>query len=136
MVEAAGVLAADADRVENDAKHNYEIARAAAAARLRQTPIGGKEPSQARIDSMLPLEEDVQQARIALDDASYEAQVCTVLFRSMETQSRLLTKASDMVISGLISPDAALDARRRDMRQARMASRPQPQEAPIGRPVA
>ena len=72
---------------------------------------------------------------IALDDASYEAQVCTVLFRSMETQSRLLTKASDMVISGLISPDAALDARRRDMRQARMASRPQPQEAPIGRPV-
>jgi hypothetical protein len=140
IIEEAGQLAASADKTENDAKHNLDIAKAAAGERIRSIPVAGREPSEARVTSLLPLEPDVQEARNILDQARYEAQVCESLYKALETQSRLLAKATDMVLSGYITPTAAYEDRRAEVRQARIANniaRPYQQKEPphVGRPT-
>lgn len=132
----AGKLAADADAEETARRHTYDIIKAAASQRIRMTPIAGKEPSEARIAALLPLEKDVQEARAALDNAKYEAQVCDGLYRSYDQQSRLLGKASDRASSRYGAPEAAYDRSRAELREARIANAErQSSGGPIGRPT-
>jgi hypothetical protein len=143
IVEEAGYLAAEANRNENDAKHMLEVVTAEAADRLRAVPVNGKPPSQAYIESVLPADPEVRRARDYHDQTRFEAAVCVSLFRAFETQSRLLTKASDMVLSGWFAPGAALDPARREIRQATLRTQKpaapagaDTREARIGRPVS
>jgi hypothetical protein len=136
ILQEAGELAAKADYIENASRHTLDIIRAEASARLRTILIHGKEPSEARIAAMLPLETDVQDAREALDKARYEAAACSSLYKSLEAQSRLLGKASDMVMSSYYAPTAAYaDKRRVEMRDTKVIERKQPSEKQVGRPV-
>jgi hypothetical protein len=121
-LQEAGELVAAADQVKNETRDVLAVAVAAAADRQRQVLIGGKEPSQARIDSLIPLDRDVMIAKKALSDATYEADLCQVLFRSLEVQSRLLGKAADMVVAGYLSPTVLQDQARAGLRAARIAA--------------
>jgi DNA polymerase III delta prime subunit len=134
ILQQAGELAAEADAQESAAKHTLDIIKAEASERLRAIPVGGKDPSEARIASLLPMEQDVQDAREAFDRSHYEAQVCETLYKSLADQSRLLTKASDMIMGGYISPSAAYEDRRNEIRRARVAADREGQER-IGRPT-
>jgi hypothetical protein len=129
MFQQAGELAADADANENAAKHALDVIRAEAGERIRSVAIHGKDPSEARIASLLPLDGDVQEARTALDNTRYESQVCTALYKSLEVQSRLLSKASDMVLSSYMSPSVVLDQRRAEIRKARIEAEAERLEA-------
>jgi hypothetical protein len=140
IIQDAVELAAEAAANENSADHILDVLMSEASSRIRAVPVAGKEPSEARIKSLLPLEQDVMDARTALEKARYEAQLCTGLFRSFESQARLLGKASDMVIAGYITPSAAINKQRDEIRQARVAqdnlAKSQGMEGPkIGRPV-
>lgn len=121
-IEEAGELSAKADHAENICRHTYEIIKCEAALRLRQHLVAGKEPSEARIEKLLPLEPEVQEARNALDLAKHTAQVCGVLFKTFEIQSRLLGKAADMRVSSYLSPSAHYGGpvRREELRNARV----------------
>jgi len=121
--QEAGELAVQAEQAKAIAKHNVELAIASAAAELREIPVDGPRgrgtPSEARIDSMVVLDETVRQAQEALITATAEAGVCTVLYRTLGEQSRLLAKAADMVTSGYLNPVALHDQRRAEYRRAR-----------------
>jgi hypothetical protein len=141
ILQDAGELAAEADRNEGAAKHTLDIVKAGAGERIRQSPVNGRPPSEERIKALLSLQEDVQAAQSALNQAHYESQVCTALFKSLDTQaSRLLPKVSDMVTVGFISPTAAYEGRRREIREARvahdLARRRHSEVTPIGRPIS
>jgi len=138
ILQDAGELSADADANEAAMRHTYDVIKAEASHRIRTVMVAGKEPSEARIDKLLPLEQDVQDARVALDTAHRMAQVCNSLYRSMESQARMLPKASDMVMGGYITPSAAYDQRRKDIRQAHIAAATESRREegrPIGRPT-
>jgi hypothetical protein len=122
ILEEAGRLAAEANAIENAAKHTLDIIKAEAGVRIRSIPISGKDPSEARIVAQLPLELDVQEARSALDVAHYEAEVCQSLCKAFEAQARLLGKASDMALKGFVSPDHQYEKRRAEVREARVAA--------------
>jgi hypothetical protein len=139
ILQDAVELAAEADFDEMVARHTYDVIKAEASDRIRSVLVAGKEPSEARIDKLIPLEQDVQNARVVLNKAQRDAQVCTGLYRSLDMQSRLLGKASDMINSGFISPSAAYDERRRELRKARLeaeARNPLEMERPLGRPTS
>lgn len=118
ILEEAGELVAQADKVENVAKHVWEIVKAEAGERLRANGI----TTEARIASMLAAEDDVQDARRAYDLAVFEAKVCASLHRALDTQSRLLMKAADMIVAGYLSPTAINAQRRAEIRAARTAA--------------
>jgi len=130
ILQEAGELSAEADATEMTARHTYDIIKAEAGARIRSVLVAGKEPSEARIDKLLPLEPEVQDARVAHDKARYEAQICQILYRSLDTQSRILGKASDMVMGGYVSPSAAYarDQRHSDIRRAQVEADAQTRE--------
>jgi len=121
--QQAGELAVQAEQIKAIAKHNLELAIATAAAELREVPVDGPRgrgtPSEARIDSMVVLDEKVRQAQEALIAATAEAGVCTVLYRTLGEQSRLLAKAADMVTSGYLNPVDLHNQRRAEYRRAR-----------------
>lgn len=131
----AGKLAADADAEETAARHTYDVVKADASSRLRSCLVAGKEPSEARITALLPLEKDVQAARALYDQAKYEAQVCDTLYKSYDAQSRLLGKASDRATSRYLSPTAAYEKDRADLHEARIANEERLHGGPIGRPT-
>lgn len=132
ILQDAGELAAAADAVENLTKHALEVTRAETADRLRQSASAssGRELSEARINSLLPLHEEVREAVRAYDDAIRQAQICQALYKSLEVQSRLLTKAADMLISGFITPTSIHDARRAEINRVRR------REGQLGRPTS
>jgi hypothetical protein len=124
ILQEAGELAAKADEYKVLAKYAIEVASAEAAQRIREVQVPnyqGKmaEPSQNRIDSQLPLCEEVQQAHRLYARASYEAEVCASLHEAFAHQSRLLSKTADMVVSGFITPGVLQDQRRADYQRAR-----------------
>ena len=132
MMQQAGELAAKAAMAQSIAKANLDIATAEAADRLRQSlpPGRGGEASQAKIDSMVPLDVDVQKAEQAHITAQFEAALCDKLWKAWEAQSRLLTKASDMMNSGWFASSGALRMQRREkMHEVRAA------QTPIHRPI-
>lgn len=139
IMEEAGHLAAEAEAIEMTARHTYEVIRAEAADRLRSHLVAGKEPSEARIDKLLPLEQDVQESRVAYEKARRDTAVCNVLFRSLEMQTRLLPKASDLVLAAWKAPSAGYILRLQEISEARFAdqaARAREREGPeIGRPT-
>ena len=134
LMQQAGELAARAAMVQNIAKHNLDVITAEAADRLRQSlPAGrGGEVSQAKIDSMVPLDVDVQAAEREHITAQFEAALCERLWRSWEAQSRLLQKASDMQGSALLTPSPLTKQRRERMHELRTAGT----KPPIRRPTS
>lgn len=131
----AAKLTCDADAEETAARHTYDVVKAHAGARLRDHLVAGKEPSEARITALLPLEPDVQEARAALDKARYEAQVCQTLYKLYDTQSRLLGKASDMTISRF-GVSTSYERDRDELRRARVADERLKEGGHIGRPTS
>lgn len=120
--QEAGELAARAIRVLDVAENNVKIARANVADRIRQILVHGKEPSQARIDSMLPKDEEVQQAEQVCRDAKYEASICRTLCESLKSQSMMMHKVADLVTAGFFQPSVLTDRAREEMRRARIAA--------------
>jgi hypothetical protein len=117
--------------------------------RIREVPVNGKEPSQARIDSMVPLDPEVVAAKTAVATATYAADVCTKLHKSFESQARLLSKVSDLHASGYFVPpmtpalhnqrraemrDAHVERRRQEMTERFSGSKPKPEGGRIARP--
>ena len=116
--QEAAELAAAANQVVEFAKYNLKLAEAQAAAHIREVPVHGKEPSQARIDSMVPLDPEVQAAQKAVIVATNEAQHCSGLVKSFDSQSWLLRKASDLASTGYFSPSQLREQRRQELRDA------------------
>jgi hypothetical protein len=132
IMQDASELAADANAHENALQHMYEIIKAEASKRIRSVMVAGKEPSEARIVALLPLEPEVQAARTELIEAKRDAHVCSDLHRSFDAQSRLIGKAADMRTTDYIAPSAAYQTRK-DIRFARVQA--EREEHKIGRPV-
>jgi hypothetical protein len=131
VLQDAAELAARADFVHSVAKHTLEIVKAEAGARIRAVLVGGKEPSEARIAASVPLDEEVKQAFRAIDDAAYEADICTALHKSLHEQVYLLNKAADMVLAGFITPTSINEHRRAQIHAVRTAMN---SRGPIARP--
>jgi len=122
-IQEAGELVAAADMIRDQAKNAVLVAMAEAGERMRLVLVGGKEPSQVKIDSMMPLDPEVQAAKQVVSTSTYEADLCAALFRALETQARLLGKAADMVVSGYLTPTALNDQRRAQANDERQRAR-------------
>jgi hypothetical protein len=129
ILQDVGELAAEANRDEAVAKHNLDIAKGEAAERLRATRVG---ISEARLSTMVPLDDDVKSARQAVELAMFESSICTALYKSFEAQWRMVNKAADMIIAGYVNPEQAHMQRRAEINQARRAA--QTLEKPLVRP--
>lgn len=120
--QEAGELFARAIRDRDIADDNVKLAKANAADRLRQIPVNGKEPSQTRIDSLLPKDREVQEAEQALRDATYEFNLCRQLCESLKTQNINMNKYADYVISGYFKQSTLHEHARAELRRARVAA--------------
>lgn len=123
IMQEAGELAARAIRIRDTAKDNIGVAEANATDRLRKILVNGKEPAQNRIDSMLPKDEEVQQAKEAHRAAAYDAHICQTLCESLKSQSMTSYKVADLVVSGYFQPSALAARRREGLHAAREAAK-------------
>lgn len=106
LVQQCAELSADANSQEQEAKLTLDIVTAEASARLRIHEEGKKARSETQIQSELPLEEDVQAARMEYDTAKHLASICSSLVGSMREKARLIGKACDMTVAGYITPSS------------------------------
>ncbi|MBO0736277.1 MAG: hypothetical protein J2P48_06875 [Alphaproteobacteria bacterium] len=115
ILQQAGELVAEADEVVNTCRHELDIAKAEAAERYRDSGV----TVEARISSMIPLDSTVRLCNRRLINARFEMEVCDSLYKALEVQSRLLSRAADMIVSGYISPTVINERRRAEIRRAR-----------------
>lgn len=116
----AGELASKALGIRDRAKQQLELAEAHAAQAIRSVPVQGKEPSQNRIDSMVPLDDDVQTAKTAYNQAAEHARTWENLHDSLKTQSMLMHKVADLTTTGYFNPKVLNDKAREAIRQAKI----------------
>lgn len=116
LVQEAAELATDANDVENLAHLDYDVARAEYGQRLR---LENDRISEARIESSMPLDPIVVQARVGYERAKIDSALCAALVSALRTKSSLLQKAADMMLAGWITPNAAYERRRAEINQAR-----------------
>jgi hypothetical protein len=121
-IQDAAELAAKANNAQAAAKHTVDIVKAEASERIRSQPIHGKDPSEARIASIIPLDHEVQEAWRQLATATYESDICDALYQSLREQGFLLSKTADLVIAGFISPTTVHEQRRAEIHAARVAA--------------
>jgi len=110
LVQDAAELAAEASDDENVSHLAYDVMKAEAGMRLREEATD--RITEAAIERQLPLDEGVQEARMAYENAVTYAKLCTALVNALRTKSSLLQKASDLIIAGYITPSAAYERRR------------------------
>jgi hypothetical protein len=131
--QEAGELAARADHLKLIAKYNLELAEANAAQRIRSVPVNGKPPGQTTIDSMVPMDQEVQDAQQVYADAAYEAKVCEVLYENLRSQGMSLNKLADLHTTGYFNPSALTEQRRAEIRRAFLEA--DQRRKPIPRPT-
>lgn len=118
LVQECAELSADANSWEQEAKLTLDIVIADASARLRSPEDKAKKvPSETAIQSQLPLEEDVQEARLEYDNAKHLASICSSLVGSMREKARLIGKACDMTVAGYVTPSSYAPRRPQIMRR-------------------
>lgn len=110
LQQEAAELAAQAIRVESTAKENVKIAEANAGARIREEYGDGI--AQNKIESMLPKDPDVHEAKEVLKQAAYDAYVCKGLIESFKTRSVDRSKIVNMLLDGYFQPNALKNERR------------------------
>lgn len=115
ILQQAGELVAEADEAVNTCRHELDIAKAEAAERYRDSGV----TVEARIASMVPLDSTVRLCNRRLIAARFEMEVCESLYKALEVQSRLLSRAADMIVSGFITPNVINERRRAEIRRAR-----------------
>lgn len=106
ILDAAGELYARANKNLAMAKYNIQIAEANAAANIRLTPMNGKAPSVAAIETMVPLDPEVQEAVKVWANALYEANACEGLHEALKGQWIMMHKVSDLTMTGYFNPGA------------------------------
>ena len=119
LVQDAAEQAALANDEERAARHNFDLVQSEAARKLRSIPEGSdkKPPSEEKLKSLLPLEEDVANARIAYDAAQTTSAVANALVSSLREKARMLQKISDLIIAGYITKNFAVDNSRQAIRR-------------------
>jgi len=115
LVQDAAELAAEANDDANAAALAYEVCKAEAGLRIRESAPHSERVTEASIERQLPLDPEVQDARVAADQAKTYAGLVHALVQSLRTKSTLLQKASELVIAGYITPNAAYQRRREEM---------------------
>lgn len=131
ILQSAGELAAEADRDEAVAKHNFDIAKGEAGERLRAVRAG---ISEARLATLVPLDNEVKSARKAVELATFESSICTSLYKAFDAQWRMVNKAVDMIAAGYVNPEQAHLQRRAEINRARRAAQTDAPMKPLVRP--
>lgn len=116
LVQDAAELAIAAADEENACQLALDVIKAQVGQQLREQQ---EKITEAAIERSLPLFEEVQDARVAVNHAKTYAKLCDDLVRSLRTKSSLLQKASDLIIAGYITPAAAYERRRAAINDAR-----------------
>lgn len=118
QVQEAAELAFEAANDEAACKMAHDVVKAETANSLREA---NERITEAAIERQLPLFEDVQNARMAHARAEAFTRLCQELVRSLRVKSLMLQKASEMIVSGYMTPSAAYERRREEIHQARTA---------------
>lgn len=127
LVMEAAEEAAEALSKRDRAKNGLDIAMAVAADHLRREPIldakgGVKTRSEAQIATEVALYESVQNAQEDVEDTKLNLALWQALVNALQTKRDSLKKYSDLTLAGFLSPNAALDQRRTDIRAASEAT--------------
>lgn len=105
------------------AKNDVDLAIAEASDHLRQQTTtdgkgGQKLRSEAQIETEVPMYQSVQDTQRTLEQAKLDLALWMALCDSLRTKRDSLKVYSDLVISGYLTPNAALNQRRSEIRNA------------------
>lgn len=123
LILEASECTADALASRDRAKNELDLAMAEAADHLRRQPVsdgkgGTKTRSEAQITTEVPLFESVVKATTELEFAKHSLALWQAMVDAMRAKKDALKTFSDLTISGYLSPNAALDHRRAEIRHA------------------
>lgn len=105
--------------VRDIAKHDLDLRYAEAAYDLRQQGVNaGKKPAEAQIESEVPLDQRVQDAAVAHEDAKYDLARWQALTDAMRTKAHSLRMICELVVAGYLTPNALLNKREREAADA------------------
>lgn len=117
--EMATLYAGERDK----AKGALDLAMAQAADQLRTNTIidakgNPKIRAEAQIESELPLYENVQEAQQKFDECKYRLALSQNLVDALKVKRDAMKVYAELTISGYLSPNAALNDRRSEIRAA------------------
>lgn len=119
LIQEAGEHVAFCMETRDAAKDELARTEAQAAARLRNiTGPDGKVPSDTRIVSMIPLDEQVMAMQQVYGMAKLDCALWTNISDALRTKSSSMRAAADLVQAGFISMDYITTKRRTAIRQA------------------
>jgi hypothetical protein len=118
LVQEAAEMAMRAGNAVGGAELAYDVIKAEIGQAMRAE---NERITEAAIERNLPLYNDVQEARMELIHAKTYAKLCEDLVRNLRIKSTTLQKSSDLIISGYITPSAAVQQRRDEIYAARRA---------------
>jgi len=120
LVQDASELAVSAENAMNAASLAYDCVKAQLAEALRSQ---NEKITEASIERSLPLYEDIQEARNALNHAKTYMRLCEDLVRALRIKSQHVLKSADMIMSGYMTPSAAYERRRAEINAARQTAK-------------
>jgi hypothetical protein len=125
VLQEATEAAADAGMVRDAAKHEYDVAEADAAYRIRSiVDDAGKSPSEARVTTLVPLDAQVRLARQTLDECNHDLGYWRGLVDALREKGGALKKIAELTMAGYLAPNAAYVNRREEINRGRTKLRP------------
>lgn len=119
LIQESGEHVAFCMETRDAAKDELARTEAQAAARLRLTAgPDGKFPSDTKIVTMIPLDEQVQAMQAVYGAAKLDCALWSNISDALRTKSSSMRAAADLVQAGFISQDYIMNKRRSDIRQA------------------
>lgn len=120
LIQQAGECACSAIDARDKAKDQLEKTESIAATNLR-IPIStgegkSKSRSETQIESELPQNEFVQQAKKAYAQAKLDASLWQNLCDALRTKAASIRTAADLITAGFLTTDFVLNRRRKDIR--------------------
>jgi hypothetical protein len=116
LVQDAAELAYNASNAEGAALLAYDVIKAQIGQQLRED---NEKITEAAIERSLPLYEDVQEARVAVNQAKTYAKLCEDLVRNLRIKSSTLQKSCDLIVSGYMTTGTVYERRRGEINAVR-----------------
>jgi hypothetical protein len=105
LVQDASELANELRETASELKHAYDIIKAEASMRIRRATE--KPPTDTTVATLVILEKDVQDARAQTERAELDAALAAALAGAFHDRRYMLTKRSDLIVCGFITPSSS-----------------------------
>ncbi len=120
-LQTVSEFCAEAIQLREASKRDLELTKALASVKLRNDD---DRISEAKILSLLPLDQELQEAQDRFNDATYDAALWQSLVTSYSEKGTSVRRICEMMLAGYLTPSSVYEQRKEEMNRQRAALRP------------